>query len=236
MSSPELKHLELVQRIVNSNNSHYKRDHCFTLYYKRGQTKTCKCSIPTEWEIAGLESCRLSKFTQCLRNEYTRIIKEEFSSKVLKECPAECDSLDYRKSVTIGDFGTPTEINSLLNGSAYLRERTANKTWDEIRNSLLFLRVFFNELKYTKVTQIPKINVADLVAAIGGTMDLFLGMSFISSFEIVILLFEITCCALADKLGAKRHLNNSGPKKAIEKTPSQIPSQESIVENNFSSI
>jgi len=205
MSSPELKHLELVQRIVNSNNSHYKRDHCFTLYYKRGQTKTCKCSIPTEWEIAGLESCRLSKFTQCLRNEYTRIIKEEFSSKVLKECPAECDSLDYRKSVTIG-------------------------------NSLLFLRVFFNELKYTKVTQIPKINVADLVAAIGGTMDLFLGMSFISSFEIVILLFEITCCALADKLGAKRHLNNSGPKKAIEKTPSQIPSQESIVENNFSSI
>jgi len=199
MSAPELKHLDLVQRIVNSNFSFYQRDHCFSLYFKRGQSRMCNCSIPTEWEVDGLESCRSSKYAQCLKEAYNKIIKEEFKAKVLRECPAECDSVSYSKVVTSGEYGTPAEIQSVLNRSGYLRERARERREDEVRNAVLYLRVFFEELRYTRVTEIPKISVADFVASIGGTIGLFLGMSFISSFELFILLFEMACCFLADR-------------------------------------
>jgi len=195
MRSPELRDLEFVQRIINSNYSYYDRQSCFSLYYRREQTSACNCSIPTEWEVAGLESCRQSKFDQCLRDVYNHIIYEtdDFNTKVVKECPQECDYTIYRKSVQVSDYGTPNEVENRLGKNEFLKLRHPNSTWQEVKETILYLRVFFDELKYTHQSQIPKWEVADFVSALGGTLGLFMGMSFMSLFEIFSFVGEVLC-------------------------------------------
>lgn len=192
LRSPEFKDFELVQRIIKSNYSFYERQSCFSLYYRREQTRICNCSIPTEWEVEGLESCRSSKYTRCLRDVYNDIIynTDDFNSKVLKECPEKCDYTIYSKSTRVSDYGTPIEVKKRLASSPYLRERHQNSSWQEVRDTILVLCVFYEELKYTHHTQIAKWGVADFVTAIGGTLGIFMGMSLMSLFEVFFLFGE----------------------------------------------
>ena len=50
------------------------------------------------------------------------------------------------------------------------------------RNSL---KVYFDELKYTNITKLPKIDAFDLIASIGGYMGLLLGISFLTLVEVL---------------------------------------------------
>lgn len=201
-NSPELKKFELVQRVINSKQyySSYNSQSCFSLYYRREQARVCNCSVDVEWEIEGLDSCRNGVYTSCMTSVYNRIIYEtdDFNTKVLKECPMECDYTVYSKSVSSGNYATPREIKKQLRRNDYFRQRQQNSTYQEIRETMVYLRVYFDELKYRHLTQIPKWMTADFVSAVGGTIGLFLGMTFMSFFEIFEILFEIVYYFLVD--------------------------------------
>ena len=50
----------------------------------------------------------------------------------------------------------------------------------------------FSDLKYTLITQKPKIELFGFISNIGGTLGLFIGFSFISVLELFELLVEYT--------------------------------------------
>ena len=59
-------------------------------------------------------------------------------------------------------------------------------------NKYLFsIRIYYQDLSYNLITQKPKQKLFDLISMIGGTFGLFIGVSFLSLPEIIILLFEI---------------------------------------------
>ena len=62
---------------------------------------------------------------------------------------------------------------------------------DELKNSLVYVRIYFDNLNYKIKYQIPKIYLFDLVSAVGGTLGLCLGMSFLSLFEIFDFLYHL---------------------------------------------
>ncbi len=51
---------------------------------------------------------------------------------------------------------------------AYLNVSTA--TYEQIKTNTLAVRVFFNDLSYTFLTQAPKGNSIDLLAKVGGLL------------------------------------------------------------------
>lgn len=56
--------------------------------------------------------------------------------------------------------------------------------------------IYYKDLKYSKVTQIPKTQFPDLVAQIGGTLGLFIGfrlLSFIDILQFFLEAFIIVC-------------------------------------------
>ena len=53
--------------------------------------------------------------------------------------------------------------------------------------------VYYRTLKYTLVSQEPKMRQFDLVSNVGGIFGLFIGISFVTLFEIFEILFEILC-------------------------------------------
>ena len=57
----------------------------------------------------------------------------------------------------------------------------------EDRNNKVYFRIYYEDLKYTWINQQPKIELFGLISNIGGSLSLFVGISFISFLE----LFEV---------------------------------------------
>ena len=65
------------------------------------------------------------------------------------------------------------------------------ETYDNFNQNFYAIRVFYTSLEYTTIEQISKMQIFDLIANIGATFGLYLGFSFLSSAEIIIMLAEI---------------------------------------------
>ncbi len=90
--------------------------------------------------------------------------KESVVNKCKEYCPLECETISYSVNFNIlSDFTTFNETT---------------------------LVVYFESLKYTSISQLPKAKELDLISSIGGIFGLFIGVSFVTLFEIAELFIE----------------------------------------------
>jgi hypothetical protein len=98
-----------------------------------------------------------------------------------KFCPLECESTQFKISelkfsfLEYSDYSLPwiPVVEKMLN-------ITINST-KEFSKNLLQITVFFDSLKYTKISQTPKTTLSALVSNLGGSTGLFLELSFLSA-------------------------------------------------------
>jgi energy-converting hydrogenase Eha subunit G len=62
--------------------------------------------------------------------------------------------------------------------------------YENVRKSVAKVSIFYNDLRETVITENVKISMADLISSIGGTLGLFVGMSLLSSIEILEILVQ----------------------------------------------
>jgi hypothetical protein len=60
-----------------------------------------------------------------------------------------------------------------------------SSTYNAFHKNKSAVRFFYNSLKVTKISQIPKTQIFDLISFIGGNLSLFIGFSFVTLFEII---------------------------------------------------
>ncbi len=65
-----------------------------------------------------------------------------------------------------------------------------NMTKEKFISGLRVIYVYFPYLQYTKITQKPKTTEVDLASSIGGSLGLFLGMSFLSFIQLFQIIYE----------------------------------------------
>lgn len=80
--------------------------------------------------------------------------------------------------------------NAILN-STFIKDLRPNMTTTELRSQIASFSIYYDELKYTKVVQIAKMDIADLFSSFGGNLGLFLGLSICSFMEIFELLWKL---------------------------------------------
>jgi len=95
----------------------------------------------------------------------------DFHNKNIKEicskyCPLECDSISYE--VTSNTF-----------------------TGSNVSNETIEFYAFYRNLRFLTITEMPKMSWTDLIANVGGYFGLFVGISFVTLFEIAELIFLI---------------------------------------------
>jgi hypothetical protein len=96
-------------------------------------------------------------------DRHTKYFKNQsLDQKFSKYCPLECDSTYYYAMIS---------ENSI--------------------NPYPAVQIFFNEFKYTLITETGKTNKMDLVSNIGGLFDLFIGLSFVTLFEFIEIIIEL---------------------------------------------
>jgi hypothetical protein len=99
------------------------------------------------------------------------------------DCPIECEKSGYSYVTSFAEFPTRDysskhlETNDLIK-SKLSKNQTYNFTYQDVRESVAKLVIFYDELKETKIIHDKKFQLIDLIANIGGVLGLFLGFLF----------------------------------------------------------
>jgi len=104
-------------------------------------------------------------------------------------CPLQCNSLSYeiiKDTTSINGQGVISK-NSTKSSTQFV----GFNTYENMSKTFYSLRVYYQDLKYTLISQHPKIAIFDLISSVGGTLGLFLGFSFISLLDLFEILAEL---------------------------------------------
>ena len=64
-------------------------------------------------------------------------------------------------------------------------------TYDQLKERSIYLNIFYSNLNYLQISESPKTSLNDLMSNVGGTLGLYIGISFLSLIEIVEIVCEI---------------------------------------------
>ena len=122
------------------------------------------------------------------------------------ECPLECESVTYITSISMSDYPSTNYAERLIKNTRIQRkfDNRTNVTVEELRNNMLAINVYYGKLNYKSYQEFAKTQIVDLVSNIGGTIGLFLGVSFLSFIEIIDLFFHVTLTFMNKKQTTNR--------------------------------
>lgn len=121
-------------------------------------------------------------------------------SDCVEQCPHVCSSTSYDLRISYSEYPTSNYMNNNIrkkvnpvfyNWAFEVDEKSNLNSLDLARDSLVELFVYFDEIKYTEITEAPTTTFVDLIASIGGTLGLFIGVSLLSFVELIELILEI---------------------------------------------
>jgi len=100
-------------------------------------------------------------------------------------CPLECESTQYKISQSMLPL---TEYSEYTLPWIPVVEKKLNMTvnsTEEFNKNFLEIFLFFDSLKYTKISQTPKMSMSALVSNFGGSTGLFLDLSFMRACRLI---------------------------------------------------
>ena len=151
---------------IKSRNETYKQTNCFELCYEVNYLNEDPCfctktSLGNVWQDCFDKHEKKNK-SGCTYNNKLNFFKESVLTKCKEFCPLECDTISYSVN-----FNVYTDLDETM------------------------FSVYFESLKYTLISQIPKEKGFDLLSNVGGILGLFIGVSFVTLFEICELFIEM---------------------------------------------
>ena len=158
--------------LFSTKNRTYSQEDCFDLCFDLFYIKENPCQC-IEAELGSvIAKCWIEKestksgpnFTGCTWKYRTKFQKERIPM-CFDYCPLECDSISISYSINAYDSNASKDYVTIY--------------------------VFYKTLKYTSITQQAKTKGRQLVSNLGGYLGLFVGLSFVSLFEIAEILIEM---------------------------------------------
>jgi len=98
-----------------------------------------------------------------------------------KFCPLECESTQYKISESKFSLLEYSDYTSPWIPVVKKKLNIAVNSTEEFNKNCLEVIAFFDSLKYTQISQTPKISFSGLVSNLGGSTGLFLELSFLSA-------------------------------------------------------
>jgi hypothetical protein len=180
-------------RVIYSSNQTYRQVDCFDLCFQQTVINNCQCYDVGLNKLNGTIPCLGFHEFSCLTNVWLSFISNDYINKnCIQYCPLECYSINYQITTTFSNYPTKNyALNSLMT-NPMITSKFSNETltYDLIKQSVLSLNVYYDQLSYTKISKEAKLNLVDLISGIGGLLGLFLGMSFLSFAEFIEMIIE----------------------------------------------
>ena len=167
-----------------SSNKTYHYSDCVVTCYLKYIAKNCGC-------LSGYYNIKYdNKIESCLSNNILVNLDCEFvnSNKFFKDsdqiedcdCPIECQKSGYNYVTSFAEYPTREYAKYLKQNDLIKSKLLLNKSdsigYQDLRESIAKVVIFYDELKETRITQNIKVQLLDLIANIGGILGLFLGL------------------------------------------------------------
>jgi hypothetical protein len=169
----------------------YNQDECFSQCSHLFALQESKCSCNSTLNdfkencIRKINSLSETNEQKCMA-EYLKDFRKKYQNeKCSQYCPLECESMNYIVNTYNEQFPLAGNISKKDNFPAEYN------TYEEIKKHYIEIFVYYNDLKYTVISEEPKAELFNFISNIGGILGLFLGISFLSFIEIFEILFEI---------------------------------------------
>ena len=168
----------------------YRYRNCIWYCMQEVFIKECGCQDPGSPTINNtMRFCTtLNDLFSCVYPHFTSFFQQDLTEKC-SYCKNECESEAYGFSPSYNEYPSEQYGNFLLR----LNKIKANNitSFDQLKRNVLSLNIYYDDLQYMIVEELPSTDLLTLVSAIGGTMGLFLGMSFLSILELVEIAVEV---------------------------------------------
>jgi hypothetical protein len=181
----------IIKYIQEQLNSEYSQIECFrmckNLIFIESNSQ-CNCSlnnigndIKNDCQI--INNTEQAKSLTCIKYYLSNFITAE---KCSQYCPLECDSYSFQVTPFMRPILDTGNI-SLDSPFPYPNFRT----YENVSKTFFSIKVYYENLKYTLITQQPKTELFALISEIGGILGVFLGFSIISVIELFELFYEL---------------------------------------------
>ncbi|CAF0901340.1 unnamed protein product [Brachionus calyciflorus] len=180
-----------------SKRENYSQSFCLDICYENYLVNECNC---TDKDLNNTCYLNTENFW-CFYEMKKKFFDLNFNENCKQQCPIECERVTYKvASLSTADYPSLFYEKILLNNS-FIRERfkieenienlysdsddTGRKFYEEFRNSILSVNVYYDTDTYEKITETPETNFETLLANLGGQFGLFLGISLLSFLELI---------------------------------------------------
>ena len=172
----------------------YKQSVCFELCHQTILKEHCNCTNDDFYSFYNIQNCYSKADMDCLNIIMDKYIYEDFFEKECAPlCPLECNQTIYHLTIS----ATKLNLNYFAN---FLKEQNLTAlTVEDQKNHLIKFNIYFDSFSYKLITETPSLNIVELFSNIGGTLGLFLGVSFLTCVELVDFLIQV-CFILFPKL------------------------------------
>jgi hypothetical protein len=163
----------------------YDQQFCLELCYQELAIKTCNCSDVESFLFKNAEICSMDRF-DCLNQVFEEFLSPNYvDSYCLASCPLECNKTSFGISLNSADI-MPEYYSAIVQEKAE-RLNITNKTliMEEVKSSIIKFSIYYDTFSYSITTESPSLDIISLLAYIGGTLGLFLGVSVLTVVEII---------------------------------------------------
>ena len=176
----------------SSSSNRYNQNDCYDLCQAKYIIDNCNKLMNLSYTWL-LKSTNDTKFLECLNNKQEEFFDKDVTEYCSPFCPLECNTIKYDISFKSMQYPSKNYALELANNSKIRSffPKGYNITQDDLKQSILFLNIYYDDLSYTVITESPKILIVNLVSNIGGILGLFVGISFLSFGELFEMFFEI---------------------------------------------
>jgi hypothetical protein len=188
----------LYDYITSIQKKAYRQQDCFDLCQQKHIIDECKCYYTKYDDLGtGVRPCLNVTDYACGGNSFSNFNLEACQTN---SCPLECDSTAFDLSLS-SLYGPDEKTYELLKNvynydDMYLNDFNLTLTYDLFKSNAAFFTVYFPNLQYTEITEVPKTSLYDLFTQIGGSLGMFVSFSIFTLFEFI----EIGILILKDVL------------------------------------
>lgn len=178
----------------------YSQKYCTQLCFHDHLIKKCDCHDKMLPYFGSIRGCLAEEIFNCTISaiaEYQN--NSNMPSNCLNGCPQECEPISFERKISQSDFPTLFYADLLIRRQKKYPRYSNFSSFTDIKNTLVSVNIFYEDLGYTVIKDVPAKTLEQLVSELGGILGLCIGCSLLSLLEILQLLIELTTSLLSVK-------------------------------------
>lgn len=119
-----------------------------------------------ETKFGSLTPCTNNQQMNCAKLVYNRVF-EKIEDACVASCPIECESVTFQVTTSSSEFPSNNYANEILTNS-FVKTKYPGLNISGLKSNMLSLSLYYDELKYTEIVELPLFDWCALISSIGG--------------------------------------------------------------------